>query len=82
MDLVLEDYLEEIAELEKRYLQAPSHSLLFIYHKINVYEPLFLFLHKLIRGIKYQKLHGCAIIQYLHQNTLNGNQQIYLAMKT
>ncbi|XP_055388008.1 gamma-tubulin complex component 4 homolog isoform X2 [Condylostylus longicornis] len=29
-----------------------------------------------------QKLHGCAIMQYLNQNMLNGNQQIYLASKT
>ncbi|XP_055851463.1 gamma-tubulin complex component 4 homolog [Episyrphus balteatus] len=81
IELVLETYLEEITELERRYLQNPSQSLLFIFQKINVFQPLFLFLQKLIRGIRAQKLHGCAIIQYLHQNILHGDRKINAAIK-
>lgn len=81
IELVLESYLEEIVELERRYLQNPSQSLLFIFQKINVFQPLFLFLQKLIRGIRAQKLHGCAIVQYLHQNILHGDRKINAAIK-
>lgn len=81
IESVLDDYLNNITELERRYLNNPSQSLMFIYQKLQEYEPLALYLAKLIRGIRIQKLHGCAIIQYLQQNSLHGDARIHKAIK-
>ncbi|XP_065358490.1 gamma-tubulin complex component 4 homolog [Calliphora vicina] len=81
IESVLDDYLNNITELESRYLQNPCQSLMFIYQKLQEYEPLALYLSKLIRGIRIQKLHGCAIIQYLQQNSLHGDDRINKAVK-
>lgn len=81
IEQVLDDYLSDITELETRYLQNPCQSLMFIYQKVQEYEPLSLYLNKLIRGIRLQKLHGCAIIQYLQQNALHGDSRIQKAIK-
>ncbi|XP_073819750.1 gamma-tubulin complex component 4 [Musca autumnalis] len=78
---VLDEYLEEVSELERRYLMHPNQSLMFIYHKLQEYEPLALYLTNLIRGICVQRLHGCAIIQYLQQNTLHGDARAIRAVK-
>lgn len=81
IDNVLDKYLESIAKLEKDYLQNPSHSLLFIYHKVDTFQPLFSFLLKVVRDLKMQRLHGCAILQYLHQHMMHGDDQINKAVK-
>uniref|UniRef100_A0A1A9WLY9 Gamma-tubulin complex component n=1 Tax=Glossina brevipalpis TaxID=37001 RepID=A0A1A9WLY9_9MUSC len=82
IDDVLNEYVAEIVELEKRYIQNPNHSLLFIYQKLQEYEPLAMYLSKLIRGIRMYKLHGCAIVQYIQKNCLHGDVRIFKAMKT
>lgn len=81
IESVLDEYLNNITELERRYLTNPSQSLLFIYQKLQEYKPLALYLTRLIRGVRIQKLHGCAIIQYLQQNSLHGDARIHKAIK-
>ncbi|XP_075145773.1 gamma-tubulin complex component 4 [Haematobia irritans] len=78
---VLDGYLTDIAELERKYLMHPNQSLLFIYHKLQEYEPLALYLSSLIRGVCSQRLHGCAIIQYLQQNSLHGDARAIKAVR-
>ncbi|XP_053957356.1 gamma-tubulin complex component 4 homolog [Anastrepha ludens] len=83
IDTILKDYFIDITALEKSYLQNPQNfSLLFIYRNLKSYEPLALYLRMLIRVIRTQKLHGCGIMQYLHQNGEHGDQKIRLAIKT
>ncbi|XP_037882972.1 gamma-tubulin complex component 4 homolog isoform X2 [Glossina fuscipes] len=82
IDDSLDDYVTEISDLERRYIQNPTHSLLFIYQKLQEYEPLATYLTKLIRGIRMYKLHGCTIVQYIQKNSLHGDARIYKAMKT
>ncbi|XP_067625654.1 gamma-tubulin complex component 4 homolog [Eurosta solidaginis] len=82
IDTVLKDYFNDITTLERSYLQNPtSFSLLFIYRQLKSYEPLALYLRKLIRAIRMQKLHGCEIMQYLHQNAEHGDRKIRAAVK-
>lgn len=81
LENVLDEYLFDITELESRYLQNPSQSIMFLYQKLQEYEPLALYLNKLIRGIRVQKMHGCAIIQYLQKNSLHGDARISKAVK-
>ncbi|XP_004533986.1 gamma-tubulin complex component 4 homolog [Ceratitis capitata] len=83
IDTVLKDYFADITALERSYLQNPAnYSLLFIYRNLKSYEPLALHLRKLIRVIRTQKLHGCEIMQYLHQNAEHGDKKIRAAIKT
>ncbi|XP_017482744.1 PREDICTED: gamma-tubulin complex component 4 homolog isoform X2 [Rhagoletis zephyria] len=83
IDTVLKDYFAEITALEKSYIQNPTNfSLLYIYRNLKNYEPLALYLRKLIRVIRTQKLHGCEIMQFLHQNAEHGDQKIRAAIKT
>lgn len=81
IELVLDDYLNNITELEKKFLKNPCQSLMFIYQKMQEYEPLALYLAKLIRGIRIHKLHGCTIIQYLQQHCFHGDVHIRKAAK-
>lgn len=82
IELVLDDYLNNITELEKRFLKNPCQSLMFIYQQLQEYEPLALYLAKLIRGIRIHKLHGCAIIKYLQQHSFHGDVRIKKAAQT
>ncbi|XP_011189312.1 gamma-tubulin complex component 4 homolog [Zeugodacus cucurbitae] len=83
IDTVLRDYFDNITALEESYLKNPTNfSLLFIYRNLKTYEPLALYLRKLIRVIRSQKLHGCEIMQFLHQNAEHGDQKIRAAIKT
>uniref|UniRef100_A0A336MBV4 Gamma-tubulin complex component n=1 Tax=Culicoides sonorensis TaxID=179676 RepID=A0A336MBV4_CULSO len=81
MDASLEKYRQLVIDLEKRYLRAPTNSLLFIYHQIDRYQPLLCFLLKLISGIRSQRLHGCMILDYLQRNSLHGNKTICEAVQ-
>lgn len=78
----MKDYIADITELERKYIQNPTKSLLFIYRQLQEYEPLGLYISQLIRDIRVQKLHGCAIIKYLQQNNLHGDARICKALKT
>ncbi|XP_063699170.1 gamma-tubulin complex component 4 homolog [Culicoides brevitarsis] len=81
MDASLEKYRQLVIDLEKRYLRAPTNSLLFIFHQIDRYQPLLCFLLKLISGIRSQRLHGCMILDYLQRNSLHGNKTICEAVQ-
>lgn len=78
---VLDGYLKDIAELESKYLKHPNQSLMFVYQKLQEYEPLALYLSNLIRGVCTRRLHGCAIIQYLQQHSLHGDVRAIRAVK-
>lgn len=81
LEVVLESYVDDIVLLEQKFLQNSSIGLIYIYQKINTYEPLFKFLQGTIFTIKLQKLHGCVIIQYLHRHSLHGDKKIAQALK-
>lgn len=80
IDSVLEDYYRTVVDLEKKFLRKPTVSLMFIFHELEKFRPLFEFLIRLINGIKTQKLYGCQILQYLEDNSLHGNEYIMEAV--
>ncbi|XP_013116270.2 gamma-tubulin complex component 4 homolog [Stomoxys calcitrans] len=81
MSEVLDGYLHDVADLERKYLIQPNQSLMFVYQKLQEYEPLALYLSSLIRGVCSQRLHGCAIIQYLQQHSLHGDARAIKAVR-
>jgi gamma-tubulin complex component 4 len=82
LDLVLETYHSSIVELEKKFLRKPTTSLMFIFHAVDKFRPLFEFLLRLINGIKTQRLTGCQILQFLQDNALHGNKVLMEAVLT
>ena len=79
---VLEKYRKSVVELEKKFLRKPSTSLMFIFHEVEKFRPLFEFLMRLINGVRTQKLHGCQILEYLEDNSMHGNEAIKEALQT
>ncbi|CAO1425686.1 unnamed protein product [Diamesa serratosioi] len=74
LEKVIESFRMKVVDLETKYLKKSNYTLMFIYHELEKFRPLFEFLLRLINGIKTQKLFGCCILQYLQENSLHGNQ--------
>uniref|UniRef100_A0A182R499 Gamma-tubulin complex component n=1 Tax=Anopheles funestus TaxID=62324 RepID=A0A182R499_ANOFN len=55
---------------------------MFIFHQVSQYRSLFGFLLQLISGVVTQRIHGCALLPYLQQHCLHGNDANYQAVKT
>lgn len=81
LNVILEPFRCAIVDLEKRYLNKPDYTLLFIQSVISDHEPLFAFLKRFIVELKAQQYHGCAILQYLQRYNFHGKQEIKEAMK-
>lgn len=82
LDCVLDGYHQAVTDLEKKFLRKPTTSLMFIFHEVEKFRPLFEFLLRLINGIQTQKLFGCQILQFLQDNSMHGNDQIMDAVLT
>lgn len=67
IESALEDYYGEIARLESYFEQNKTNSLNFIFNSLESQLPVILFLRKLITNARTQKLHGCGLLQNLHQ---------------
>lgn len=81
LDEALEIYNISIVELEKKFLRKPTLSLMFIFHEVEKFRPLFEFLMRLINGVKTQRLYGCQILQYLQDHALHGDKSIMKAVQ-
>ncbi|XP_050077182.1 gamma-tubulin complex component 4 homolog [Anopheles maculipalpis] len=81
LELVVKPYRDLVVELEAKYLKRPNLSLMFIFHQVNQYRSLFGFLLQLISGVVTQRIHGCALLPYLQQHCLHGNDANYQAVK-
>ncbi|XP_055547671.1 gamma-tubulin complex component 4 homolog [Wyeomyia smithii] len=81
LDLAVKPYRDLLVQLEANYLKRPNLSLIFIYHQVNQYQALFAFLLRLVSGVVTQRIHGCALLQYLQQHCLHGNEKHYQAVK-
>ncbi|XP_058447167.1 gamma-tubulin complex component 4 homolog [Malaya genurostris] len=81
LDLAVKPYRDLIVQLEANYLKRPNLSLIFIYHQVNQYQSLFGFLLRLVSGVVTQRTHGCALLQYLQQHCLHGNEKHFEAVK-
>ncbi|XP_055637096.1 gamma-tubulin complex component 4 homolog [Toxorhynchites rutilus septentrionalis] len=81
LDLAVKPYRDLIVQLEANYLKRPNLSLIFIYHQVNQYQSLFGFLLRLVSGVVTQRIHGCALLQYLQQHCLRGNDKHYQAVR-
>ncbi|XP_053673038.1 gamma-tubulin complex component 4 homolog [Anopheles nili] len=82
LELVVKPYRDLVVELEAKYLRRPNLSLMFIFHHVSQYRSLFGFLLQLISGVVTQRIHGCALLPYLQQHCMHGNDANYQAVKT
>ncbi|XP_058124965.1 gamma-tubulin complex component 4 homolog [Anopheles ziemanni] len=82
LELVVKPYRDLAVELEAKYLKRPNLSLMFIFHQVSQYRSLFGFLLQLVSGVVTQRIHGCALLPYLQQHCLHGNDANYQAVKT
>jgi gamma-tubulin complex component 4 len=76
LDQAMEPYHQSVVDLEKKFLRKPTLSLMFIFHEMEKFRPLFEFQMRLINGVKTQQLFGCQILQYLQDNVLHGDMTI------
>lgn len=81
LDLAVKPYRDLIVQLEANYLKRPNLSLIFIYHQVSQFQSLFGFLLRLVSGVVTQRIHGCALLQYLQQHCLHGDERNYQAVK-
>lgn len=81
IDLVLVPYRDALADMERRYLQAPKPTVMFVFQSVNGFQLLLTFLLNFISGVRVQRLHGCALLQYLQQHSLHGNSSIMEAIE-
>lgn len=81
LDAALECYRDSIVELERKFLRKPTLSLMFVFHELQKFRPLFEFLVRLLNGVKAQKLFGCQILQFLQDNALHGDSNIMRAVQ-
>ncbi|KAL7738928.1 hypothetical protein ACLKA6_016929 [Drosophila palustris] len=72
IESALEDYYNEIVRLEAHYEKKKTNSLIYIYNTLESHLPVILFLRKLITDARMQKLHGCGLLQNLHQQYDHG----------
>lgn len=77
----METYQQSIVDLEKKFLRKPTLSLMFIFHELEKFRPLFEFITRLVNGVKIQQLFGCQILQFLQDNALHGDKSIMRAVQ-
>ncbi|CRK94932.1 CLUMA_CG008423, isoform A [Clunio marinus] len=72
----MEFYNDTVMDLEKKFLRKPTLSLMFIFHELEKFRPLFEFAIRFINGLKSQRLFGCQILQYLQDHAMHGDSSI------
>lgn len=81
LDEAVECYQQSVVDLERKFLRKPTLSLMFIFHELEKFRPLFAFLLRIISGVRIQRLSGCQILQFLHDNALHGDRSIMKAVQ-
>ncbi|XP_030561455.1 gamma-tubulin complex component 4 homolog [Drosophila novamexicana] len=73
IDSALEEYYNEILQLESYSEKNTTNSLAYIYNALELHSTVVLFLRKLINDARIQKLNGCRLLQNLHQAYEHGD---------
>lgn len=81
MDQALEPFRQEIVDLEGVVLNDSYTPLSLILCHIQKYVCLFSVLNSIIREIRTQKVHGCKLLQCLHQNMHIGISDVKTAIE-
>uniref|UniRef100_A0A1B6GNT4 Gamma-tubulin complex component n=1 Tax=Cuerna arida TaxID=1464854 RepID=A0A1B6GNT4_9HEMI len=76
----LEPYRTNLVNLEKKVLEFPETTLSGILSEVLPFVPLLTTLNSIVNQIVTNKLHGCKILQMLHQNLLSGIDMVDTAM--
>ncbi|CAK9822093.1 Gamma-tubulin complex component 4 [Anthophora retusa] len=81
IDQALEPFRKEIVDLEDVVLHDSYTPLSLILCRIQKYICLFSVLNSIIREIRTQKIHGCKLLQCLHQNVHTGIPDVKFAIE-
>ncbi|XP_053984864.1 gamma-tubulin complex component 4 [Hylaeus volcanicus] len=81
MDEALEPFRKEIVDLENVVLNDSYTPLSLILCHVQKYICLFSVLNSIIKEIHTQKLHGCKLLQCLHQNVHTGIPEVKAALE-
>ncbi|XP_068150690.1 LOW QUALITY PROTEIN: gamma-tubulin complex component 4 homolog [Drosophila tropicalis] len=76
----LEEYYKEIIRLESLCSQNELTSMLYVHNALQIQLPIIMHLRKLVREVKMQKLHGCALLHSLHQQSEHGDPNLHRLM--
>lgn len=81
LENAMEPYNTSIVDLEKKFLRKPTITLMFVFHELEKFRPLFEFLTRLMNGVKTQRLFGCQILQFLKDHGLHGDSSLMRAVE-
>ncbi|XP_046464925.1 gamma-tubulin complex component 4 [Neodiprion pinetum] len=81
MEQAIQPFREDVIELEKIVLNDAYTPLTFILSRIQKYLCLFSVLNSIISEIRTQKVHGCKVLQYLHQHMHTGVPEVRQALE-
>ncbi|XP_029036625.1 gamma-tubulin complex component 4 [Osmia bicornis bicornis] len=81
MDQALEPFRDDIVDLENVVLHDSYTPLSLILCRVQNYVCLFSVLNSIIQEIRTQKIHGCKLLQCLHQNMHTGIPEVKLALE-
>lgn len=81
MDQALEPFRNEIVDIESLVLNDSYTPLSLILCRIQKYICLFNVLNSMIREVRTQKIHGCKLLQCLHQNMHTGIPEVKTALE-
>lgn len=81
MNQALEPFHQDVIELENTILINSSTPVSYILCHVQKHVCLFSVLNSIIREINVQKLHGCKLIQCLHQHMHTGIPEVKVALE-
>ncbi|KAH8328087.1 hypothetical protein KR067_003903, partial [Drosophila pandora] len=77
----LDEYYEEVMRLEAYCFKSQPASLSYVHNSLQSKQPTLLLLRKFIRDIEAAKLHGCALLSYLYQQSDHGDIELEIAAR-
>uniref|UniRef100_T1IZF1 Gamma-tubulin complex component n=1 Tax=Strigamia maritima TaxID=126957 RepID=T1IZF1_STRMM len=81
LDLVLDPYRQLILEIQSEMLKNPHLPISYLQKSLEEYHLLFPALVRLIEDIKKKNLHGCNILDALHEHKASGMPCVRAAVK-
>ncbi|XP_043068514.2 gamma-tubulin complex component 4 homolog isoform X1 [Drosophila bipectinata] len=81
IESALDQYYEAIKRLEAYCFNTKPVSLSYVHNALLSKQPTLLLLRKFIRDVEAGKLHGCALLNYLYQQSDHGDFELEIAAR-
>lgn len=73
---MLDEYKQEILELERKFIENPWLSLSYITHVLEKFRDLFSMIKSMLQLIQDENIHGCLLFNRLHKYVNGTKQQV------